>query len=112
MLLVAPHSSPPYAARPADGCDRSSAATDYPNPIQLKGGELSDEQPAFNRALGAIRVRIEDCIGWAKNWAILAIRLRYDHTVPKPIPRTICGLVNVQTARWQAAKAIVHKRSG
>jgi len=70
-----------------------------------KGGELSDEQRAFNRALGAIRVRIEHCIGWAKNWAILATRFRCDHAIYTPIMRTICGLVNLQTARWQAAKA-------
>jgi hypothetical protein len=70
-----------------------------------KGGELSDEQRAFNRALGAIRVRIEHCIGWAKNWAILATRFRCDHAIYTSIMRTICGLVNVQTARWQAAKA-------
>lgn len=70
-----------------------------------KGGELSDEQRAFNRALGAIRVRIEHCIGWAKNWAILSTRFRCDHAIYTPIMRTICGLVNVQTARWQAAKA-------
>ena len=70
-----------------------------------KGGELSDEQRAFNRALGVIRVRIEHCIGWAKNWAILATRFRCDHAIYTSIMRTICGLVNVQTARWQAAKA-------
>ncbi len=70
-----------------------------------KGGELSDEQRAFNRALGTIRIRIEHCIGWAKNWAILATRFRCDHAIYTPIMRTICGLVNVQTARWQAAKA-------
>jgi hypothetical protein len=70
-----------------------------------KGGELSDEQRAFNRALGAIRIRIEHCIGWAKNWAILATRFRCDHAIYTPIMRTIYGLVNVQTARWQAVKA-------
>ena len=70
-----------------------------------KGGELSDEQRAFNRALGAIHVRIEHCIGWAKNWAIWSTRFRCAHTIYTPIMRTICGLVNAQTARWQAAKA-------
>lgn len=70
-----------------------------------KGGELTAEQKAFNRALGAIRVRVEHCIGWAKNWAILATRFRCAHTVYTSIIRTICGFVNVQTHRWQAAKA-------
>jgi hypothetical protein len=70
-----------------------------------KGQELTDEQKAFNRALGAIRVRVEHCIGWIKNWAILATRFRCDHAVYTPIFRTICGFVNVQTQRWQTAKA-------
>jgi DDE superfamily endonuclease/Helix-turn-helix of DDE superfamily endonuclease len=70
-----------------------------------KGGELSDEQKAFNRALGAIRIRVEHCIGWAKNWAILASRFRCDHTIYTSIMQTICGFVNAQTQRWQAAKA-------
>jgi hypothetical protein len=70
-----------------------------------KGQELTDEQKAFNRALGAIRIRVEHCIGWAKNWAILATRFRCEHALYTPIMRTICGFVNVQTQRWQAAKA-------
>jgi hypothetical protein len=71
-----------------------------------KGGELTEEQQAFNAALSAIRVRVEHCIGWAKNWAILANRFRCAHSVYTPILRTICGLVNLQTERWQAAKAL------
>ncbi len=70
-----------------------------------KGGELTAEQKAFNRVLGALRVRVEHCIGWAKNWAILATRFRCAHTVYTAIMCTICGLVNVQTQRWQTAKA-------
>jgi hypothetical protein len=70
-----------------------------------KGRELTDEQKAFNRVLGAIRIRVEHCLGWAKNWAILATRFRCDHTIYTSIMRTICGFVNVQTQRWQAAEA-------
>jgi hypothetical protein len=70
-----------------------------------RGAELTDEQKAFNRALGAIRIRVEHCIGWAKNWAILATRFRCDHAIYTPIMRAICGFVNVQTHRWQTAKA-------
>lgn len=70
-----------------------------------KGQELTDEQKAFNRLLGTIRIRIEHCIGWIKNWAILANRFRCNHTIYTSILRTICGFVNVQTRRWQAAKA-------
>ena len=81
---------------------RLSVQTPFKKP---KGQELTDDQKAFNRALGAIRVRVEHCIGWAKNWAILATRFRCDHAIYTPIFRTICGFVNVQTQRWQAAKA-------
>lgn len=81
---------------------RLSVQTPFKKP---KGQELSDEQKAFNRALGAIRVRVEHCIGWLKNWAILATRFRCDHTIYTSIFRTIGGFVNVQTQRWQAAKA-------
>jgi hypothetical protein len=70
-----------------------------------KGGELSEEQLAFNEKLSAIRVRVEHCIGWAKNWAILATRFRCAHSIYTPIMRSICGLVNLQTQRWQAAQA-------
>jgi len=70
-----------------------------------KGGQLTEEQMAFNAALSAIRIRIEHCIGWAKNWAILANRFRCAHSIYTPIMRIICGLVNLRTQRWQAAKA-------
>ncbi len=70
-----------------------------------KGQQLTAEQKAFNRVLGAVRVRVEHCIGWAKNWAILATRFRCAHPVYTSIMRTICGFVNVQTHRWQTAKA-------
>lgn len=81
---------------------RLTAQTPFKKP---KGRELTAEQKAFNRALGAIRVLLEHCIGWAKNWAILATRFRCDHTIYTSIFRTICGFVNVQTQRWQTAKA-------
>ena len=71
-----------------------------------KGRDLTQEQQAFNRALGAIRIRIEHCIGWVKNWAILATRFRCDHAIYTSIMRTICGFVNQQTHHWQAAKRI------
>ena len=70
-----------------------------------KGGELTAEQLAFNARVSAIRVRVEHCIGWIKNWAILANRFRCNHSIYTSIMRTICGLVNLQTDRWQAANA-------
>lgn len=70
-----------------------------------KGRELSDDQKEFNRQLGAVRVRVEHCIGWVKNWAIIATRFRCAHSIYTLIMRVVCGLVNWQTERWQTAKA-------
>jgi len=70
-----------------------------------KGGELTEEQKTFNRWLGAIRVRVEHCIGWVNNWAIIATRFRCAHSIYTLIMQVVCGLVNWQTQRWQAAKA-------
>jgi hypothetical protein len=70
-----------------------------------KGKALTPEQQAFNTRLSQIRVRIEHCIGWIKNWAILATRFRCAHTIYTAILCTVCGLVNAQTQRWQATKA-------
>ena len=69
-----------------------------------KGKELTVEQKAFNQQLGAIRVRVEHCIGWAKNWAILATRFRCAQSIYTSVMQTICGLVNAQTRLWQTAQ--------
>jgi hypothetical protein len=57
------------------------------------------------RQLSTIRVRVEHCIGWVKNWAIIATRFRCAHSIYTLILRVICGFVNIQTERWQMAKA-------
>jgi len=69
-------------------------------------GELTPEQKAFNQVLGAIRVRVEHCIGWVKNWDILSSRFRCDHAIYTLVMQVVCGLVNLQTERWQTAKAL------
>jgi len=65
---------------------------------------LTEKQEAFNRQLGAVRVRVEHCIGWVKNWAIIATRFRCAHSIYTLIMQVVCGLVNWQTQRWQLAK--------
>ena len=86
----------------AEQCQpRLTAQTPHKKP---KGGELTDEQRAFNRQLGAIRIRVEHCLGWLKHWAVLATRFRCAHDRYTPIMCVLCGLVNAQTARWQAAQ--------
>ena len=42
-----------------------------------RGGQLTEAQVEANRLLNAIRVRIEHCIGWAKNWKIISTRFRW-----------------------------------
>ncbi len=69
-------------------------------------GELTPEQKAFNQALGSTRVRVEHCIGWVKNWDILSSRFRCDHSIYTLVIQVVCGLVNLQTERWQTAKAL------
>lgn len=69
-----------------------------------RGGELTEEQRQCNRALGAIRIRVEHCLGWLKYWAILATRFRCAHDRYTPIMCVCCGLTNAQTARWQATQ--------
>jgi len=70
-----------------------------------KGQELTEAQKAFNRQLDALRVRVEHCIGWVKNWKSIATRFRCAHAIYTLVMRAVCGLVNWQTQRWQAAKA-------
>jgi hypothetical protein len=72
-----------------------------------KGGELNEEQKAYNQAIGQVRVRVEHCIGWVKNWAIIATRFRCAHAIYTEVMQVVCGLVNLQTQRWQAAKSQV-----
>ncbi len=80
---------------------RLTVSTPFKKP---KGQALTHDQNAFNRVLGALRIRVEHCIGWVKNWAILATRFRCDHTIYTSIMQAVCGFVNAQTQRWQAAK--------
>lgn len=72
-----------------------------------KGGELNEEQKAYNQAIGQVRVRVEHCIGWVKNWAIIATRFRCAHAIYTEVMQVVCGLVNRQTERWQTAKSQV-----
>jgi hypothetical protein len=68
---------------------------------KVKGKELTEQQEEFNSQLSTVRVRVEHCIGWVKNWAIVATRFRCSHLIYTSVMQTVCGLVNVQTQRWQ-----------
>ncbi len=67
-----------------------------------KGGELNKEQKAYNRAIGQVRVRVEHCIGWVKNWAIIATRFRCAHSIYTEVMQVVCGLVT--TPKLNAGK--------
>jgi hypothetical protein len=80
---------------------RLSFQTPFKKP---KGAELSEQQEDFNHSLATWRIRIEHCIGWAKNWKILATRFRAAHSLYTLVMQVVCGLVNAQTQRWQALR--------
>lgn len=90
------------ATRTAQEVPRLAVQTPHKKP---KGGALTEEQRAFNQQLAQRRIRVEHCIGWLKNWAVVATRFRCAHTLYTDMIRAVCGLVNAQTARWQAARA-------
>jgi len=71
---------------------------------KVAGQELTEQQKAFNSLLSSVRVRVEHCIGWVKNWAITANRFRCSHSIYTSVMQTVCGLVNAQTLRWQMAR--------
>ncbi|MFN8538749.1 MAG: transposase family protein [Thermomicrobiales bacterium] len=89
------------ASREERAAPRLTARTPHKKP---RGGELTDAQRQDNRALGTVRIRVEHCLGWLKHWAILATRFRCAHDRYTPILCVLCGLVNAQTARWQATR--------
>ena len=90
---------------PETGAEQQVPRLEVKTPVKKpKGQELTPERHAFNTQLSKVRVRIEHCIGWIKNWAVIATRFRCAHTIYTALLRTVCGLVNAQTQRWQAAK--------
>ena len=98
--------SPVTVTDPETGTEHQVPRLELKTPFKKpKGKELTPEQQAFNTDLSKVRVRIEHCLGWIKNWAIIATRFRCAHAIYTAILCTVCGLVNAQTQRWQAAKA-------
>ena len=85
-----------------EGIPRFVFTTPFKKP---RGGELTEQQLDFNQRLNSARIRVEHCIGWAKNWSILSGRFRAHHSLYTLIMQVICGLVNLQTSRWQALSA-------
>lgn len=74
---------------------------------KLKGGELTEAQLEFNRLLSAIRVWVEHCIGWVKNWKPIGTRFRCAQQIYMLLMQIVAGLVNWQTQRWQQAKGLM-----
>jgi len=81
---------------------RVTVKTPYKKP---QDGALTEEQKAFNQGLNSLRVRVEHCIGWIKNWAVIGTRFRCAHDLYTLTMQVVCGFVNQQTERWQAALA-------
>ena len=97
VTLVNPETGEPHQL------PRLTLETPFKKP---KGGELTEEQVEFNRLLNSIRVRVEHCIGWVKNWKIISTRFRCAHSIYTLVMQVVCGLVNWQTQRWQHAKML------
>jgi len=57
-----------------------------------KGAELTEAQIKFNGLLSAVRVRIEHCIGWVKNWKIIGTRFRCAQQIYTPVMQIVAGL--------------------
>ena len=98
---------PVTVTAPQTGAEQQTPRLEVKTPCKKpQGKEVTPDQPAFNTELSQGRVRSEHCLGWLKNWALMATRFRCAHTIYTALLRTICGLVNGQTQRWQAAKAV------
>ena len=69
-----------------------------------KNGELTKEESRWNAEISSVRVRIEHCIGWVKNWKIIGNRYRCSGKIYSSILQVICGFVNQQTEMWQRRK--------
>jgi hypothetical protein len=92
------------ACNPETGIEQQVPRLTVYTPFKkVKGKELTEQQEEFNSQLSAVRIRVEHCIGWVKNWAIVATRFRCSHLIYTSVMQTVCGLVNVQTKRWQTA---------
>ncbi len=91
---------------PQTGAEQRVPRLEGKTPVKKpQGKELTQDQQAFNTDLSKVRVRIEHCLGWVKNWASIATRFRCAQQIYTAILCTVCGLVNAQTQRWQTAKA-------
>ncbi len=97
---------PVTVTAPQTGAEQQAPRLEVKTPCKKpQGKELTPAQHAFNPELSQVRVRIAHGSGWSKNWAIMATRFRCAQTIDPALLRTVCGLVNAQTQRWQAAKA-------
>ena len=91
---------------PETGAEQQGPRLAVKTPFQKsQGQELTQDHQAFTTPLSPGRVRLEHGMGWGKTWAIIATRFGCAQTIYTAILRTVCGLVNAQTQRWQAAKA-------
>ena len=69
-----------------------------------KNKELTTEQNRWNAEISSIRVRVEHCIGWVKNWKVIGTKFRCSHQIYTNVLQVVCGFVNDQTDAWQRKK--------
>ncbi len=69
-----------------------------------KNGELTKDESRWNAEISKVRVRVEHCIGWVKNWKVIGTRFRCSPTIYSSALQVVCGFVNQQTEAWQRRK--------
>jgi DDE superfamily endonuclease len=102
-----PRGSGLYQARGFQGYPREGI-TIVPPTKQPRGGELTPQEKAANRAIASIRIRIEHALGGVKRYRIVKDRIRLlKDGIRDTIMETCCGLHNfrLQYRPWNYANS-------
>jgi hypothetical protein len=88
-----------YVDSAYQGYDKEHRNREFPDK-KPKGGELSGEDKAYNRALSSFRVRVEHQIGRTKRFRIASDRFRNPLETHHTKTSIIAGLVNIEAGFW------------
>lgn len=71
-----------------------------------KGGQLTEEQKAYNSRLSSVRVVVEHTIGWMKHFRVLAQTYRHPRESHNRAFEIVAGLVNRRIRRRRRSVAL------
>lgn len=91
-----PRGARAYGDSAYQGYDKEHKAIDYPYK-KPKGGDLSEEEKAYNKGLSRFRVRVEHKIGQVKRFRIVSDRFRNPRRTHFTKTSIIAGLVNMES---------------